>query len=87
MGRKTDIWTYLIITAVSILVWGWAANETRIERPLRNRLLVTFSVADPDWQIDPGETSVFITAAGSQRAIRKAGLSTLPISLSFRATG
>ncbi len=72
MGRKTDIWTYLIITAVSILVWGWAANETRIERPLRNRLLVTFSVADPDWQIAPGETSVSITAAGSQRAIGKA---------------
>jgi len=72
VGGKTDIWTYLLITAVAVLVWYWAAGETRIERVL-TPITIEFAVGDATtWRIEPNEMTVIISAKGSQAAIRSA---------------
>ena len=29
MSWHKEIWTYLIVTLVAVLIWAWAASETR----------------------------------------------------------
>lgn len=83
MGQRTDTWTtILIITAVSVLVWYWAASETRVTKTLAP-VRIEFTLPDADrWLIEPRSMAVTITAAGSQRSIRNAErLERLQISL------
>lgn len=73
MSHRKDIWTWLIITAVTALIWYWAAGETRVTRTLHTRLEFVVAGEDPaDWLIEPRTLSVAIEAEGSARAIRNA---------------
>ena len=73
MSHRKDIWTWLIITAVTALIWYWAAGETRVTRTLPTRLEFIVAGEDPaDWIIEPKTLSVAIEAEGSARAIRNA---------------
>ncbi len=82
MSQRTDIWTILIITAVSVLVWYWAASETRVTETLPP-MRIEFTLPESDrWLINPSSMAVTLTAVGSQRSIRDAeGLDVLEVSL------
>lgn len=81
MKQRTDLWTVLIVTAVTLLIWYWAAEETRVERTMPIRL--EFQVTDANhWHLQPRTLSVAVVVEGSQRAIRQAEqLRTLAIPL------
>jgi hypothetical protein len=72
MSRRTDIWTYLIITAITLVIWIRAAEETRVSES--HTVLLQFVVTSAEtWIIAPGNTaSVTLTLEGSQRAVRRA---------------
>jgi hypothetical protein len=73
MSHRNDIWTYLIIAGVTVLIWYWAAGETRVTRTLHTRLEFVVAGAEPaDWLIDPAVISVAFEAEGTARAIRNA---------------
>lgn len=70
---RKDIWTWLLIAAVTVLIWYWAAGETRVTRTLHTRLEFIVAGEDPaDWLIEPKSLAVAIEAEGSARAIRNA---------------
>jgi hypothetical protein len=70
MNQRTDVWTYLIITAVAVVVWYWAAGETRVERDF-GAVEVEFRAGDT-WIVEPPSALITISAEGSERAIRNA---------------
>ncbi len=64
-------WMYLAVTVVSLLIWFWAAGETRVQTG------VTFTVqlvsSDPArWLVSPGEITVSAELEGSRFAIQDA---------------
>ncbi|MHC5113501.1 MAG: YbbR-like domain-containing protein [Planctomycetota bacterium] len=71
MKKRTDIWSYLLITAVTVLIWSLAASKTREDATLRMR--TEFQVTDTaQWLIRPDTITVTISAEGSRRAIANA---------------
>lgn len=69
---RADLLTYVIVTAVSALVWYWAAGETRESRSLPG-VIVKFTVPSAaSWRLSPTATPVTITVEGSRRAINRA---------------
>ena len=71
MKQRTDLWTILLITGVTLIIWWWAAGETRVERALPMRL--EFAVSGQQrWEVLPRSIPVAVVAEGSQRAIRQA---------------
>ncbi|TVQ54614.1 MAG: hypothetical protein EA377_05080 [Phycisphaerales bacterium] len=71
MKNRVDIWTLLIVTAVTALIWFWAAAETRGDRSISVRL--QFVVADPDdWLVTPPQRTVRIEVQGSRLALDQA---------------
>jgi hypothetical protein len=70
---RNDIWTWLIIAAVTVLIWYWAAGETRVTGTLHTRLeFVVAGVEPEDWLIEPATLPVALEAEGPARAIRNA---------------
>lgn len=66
--RKDNILTYIIITAVTLLIWIWAATETREQQTFSMR--VEFAVPDPeDWRLEPQHRSPMLTVQGSRLAL------------------
>lgn len=78
-------WTLLFITTVTVLIWIWAASETRSQQRVDAR--VKFLTPDPQgWVIEPQERAVTLTAEGSAYSIQL--LTTLvktPIAITIRA--
>jgi hypothetical protein len=73
VSHRNDIWTWLIIASVTLLIWYWAAGETRVTRTLHTRLEFVVAGAEPaDWLIDPAAIPVDFEAEGTARAIRNA---------------
>ncbi len=71
MIEPKNIWTYLLVTVVTVLIWAWAAGETRKEKPLDVRL--QFAPPDPaNWLVKPAETSTRVVFEGSQLALHNA---------------
>lgn len=71
MTFRREFWTYLIVTAVTVLIWFWAAGETRDSKPLTVR--VQFAVDDAaSWVINPRQQVVSVTVEGSQLALQRA---------------
>lgn len=71
MNAPRDGWTWVLVTAVTLLIWSWAASETRDTR----RIPMRIKLAVPDeqgWLIEPSTVSATITAEGSARALRQA---------------
>lgn len=72
MGNRTDVWTYLLITALSLLVWVWAAGETRDAERFAG-IPIEFSAGDSAaWSIETDVASITVVVEGSQWAISRA---------------
>ncbi|MHC4908160.1 MAG: hypothetical protein ACYTF9_00365 [Planctomycetota bacterium] len=67
MKLRNDIWTYVIVSAVSVVVWFWAAGEDRVQDTVYAE--VNFEVAGAgEWRLDPLGQPVTLVITGSKRA-------------------
>ena len=82
-----EIWTIVLVTLVTVLIWVWAAGETR-ERKDPLNATIHFTVPDPEnWVIRPEQQSVVLVIEGSQLALRRAQeLLSDPLEISVAAT-
>ncbi len=69
LRTERNIWTYLIVTAVTIVIWFIAASETRERRTMDARL--RFEVADDSarWVVQPPLRTVRVSVEGSSMAL------------------
>ncbi len=84
MGWRSQLPTYLIVTVVAVLIWLWAAGETREtgERTFR----VQFTTQLPaDHVVTPRETTISVEIEGSRSALRSAPAMGSPIVLTLDA--
>ncbi len=72
MRKRTEIWNIILVVAITLLVWLWAASETRDTRRLTPT--VRFLAPDPDnWIVRPAEISLNdLTVEGSRLALDNA---------------
>jgi hypothetical protein len=67
-----EIWTYIFVTVVTVLIWFWAAAETRQAKTIYFGR-VQFTVSDPDnWIITPTQQALTLNIEGSTLAIQNA---------------
>lgn len=72
MNFQREIWTYLIVTLVTVLIWFWAAAETRESKTIYFGR-VQFTVSDPaNWTISPAQQALTMNIEGSTLAIQNA---------------
>ena len=72
MRWQKEIWTYLIVTLVTVLIWAWAAGETR-ERKTINYARVQFTVPEQEnWIIEPQQQPAILVVEGSKLSLQKA---------------
>lgn len=66
-----EIWTYLIVTLVAVLIWAWAASETREQRTISSAK-VQFEVrADPgNWLIEPASVAPSVVVEGTKLSVQ-----------------
>lgn len=68
---KTRLGTYLVVTAITLLIWIWAAGETRNEDTVYARVKVLAS-SDFETIVSPaGDRQVDIEVKGSARSIQR----------------
>jgi len=68
---RSDFWLFLIVTAVSLLIWFWAAGETREQGSFS--AAVEFTAVDPDrWTVMPAQHAVTLKLEGSRLALQEA---------------
>ncbi|UCD76354.1 MAG: hypothetical protein JSV91_05400 [Phycisphaerales bacterium] len=72
MRLNTEIWTILIVTVVTALIWAWAATETREEKDVYGTVRFTIEDDTTQWLIDPDEHAPSVTLEGSTMAIQRA---------------
>jgi len=66
-------WTYVIVTALTLLIWFWAASETRDQTVLYPTLkFVAAASAGQQWIVTPPDLTVTLRVEGSKRAIQEA---------------
>lgn len=69
MPWRSEIGSYLIITVVSVLIWLWAAGETREQKAVISKAL--FNVPDDSvWIIDPEIHAFNMVIEGSRQSIQ-----------------
>jgi hypothetical protein len=69
---QKEVWTYLIVTLVTVLIWAWAAGETR-ERKTINYARVQFVVPEQEsWIIEPQQQPAILVVEGSKLSLQKA---------------
>jgi hypothetical protein len=68
---RNDGWTYVIVTALTLLVWFWAASETREEAVLYPTIrFVAAESSGQEWIVTPDDLTVTLRVEGSKRAIQ-----------------
>jgi len=68
---RNEIWTYVIVTALTLLIWFWAAGETREEVMIYPAL--RFELPDTgQWTVSQPEMTVSVRVEGSKRATQRA---------------
>lgn len=72
---RNEFWTYVIVTALTLLVWFWAASETRTETSIYPTLV--FEAPGTGWNVKPSERTVTVRVEGSNRATQLAS-TTMP---------
>lgn len=71
MTWHKEIWTYLIVTLVTVLIWAWAASETREHKTIPVAR-VQFVVDEPaKWIIDPPTVSVSLNIEGTKLSVQR----------------
>ncbi len=84
MGWRSQLPTYLIVTVVAVLIWLWAAGETR--ETGERTFLVQFTTQFPaDHIVTPKETTISVEIEGSRSALRSAPAMGSPIVLTLDA--
>jgi len=66
-----DLWGLGLTTAVTLLIWYWAAGETRDSDRTNARIILRTSDVEP-WLLEPETRQVAIDFAGSRRQVRAA---------------
>lgn len=80
MRFQSKYWTYAIISLVTLLLWVWAAAETREEKSPTFRLALAPS--DPlNMVLTPDEVSVTLELEGSRLALQRAAALRRPLLL------
>ncbi len=84
MGWRSQLPTYLIVTVVAVLIWLWAAGETREtgERTFHVQFTTQFPA---DHIVIPKETTISVEIEGSRSALRSALATGSPIVLTLDA--
>ncbi len=73
-------WTYAVVTVVTVLIWSWAAEETREQASTSFR--IRFAPSDPAKQvITPDEIRLKVELEGSRHALEQARTLTMPLKL------
>ena len=68
---KTQLGTYVVVTSITLLIWIWAAGETRNEDTVYARVKILAS-SDFEMIVSPAEDQqVDIEVKGSARSIRR----------------
>ncbi|MHC4109169.1 MAG: YbbR-like domain-containing protein, partial [Planctomycetota bacterium] len=80
MNFQSKYWTYLIVTLVTVLLWVWAAAETREQEPATFRVRFA-SASAGNWVINPDEMTLTTTLEGARFAIQEAQARTGPLVL------
>lgn len=71
MDWQRESWTWLLVTLVTVLIWFWAAAETREQRTVTAR--VHLAVPDPEnWLIEPQDIVAAVALEGSKPALQGA---------------
>lgn len=67
---RDGIWTAIVVTIVTILIWAWAAGETLEQRQVTLRL--NFVARDVSaWIVRPSTNSATVTVEGPTRALQE----------------
>ncbi len=84
MGWRSQLPTYLIVTVVAVLIWLWAAGETREtgERTFQVQFTTQFPA---DHIVIPNKTTISVEIEGSRSALRSAPAMGSPIVLTLDA--
>ncbi len=68
---KKELWTIVIVTAVTVLIWFWAAGETLNQRTVNAR--IAFTLPEPEtWLVTPRQRFVALSMEGSRLAMQQA---------------
>ena len=71
MTWHREIWTYLIVTLVTVLIWAWAASETR-EHKIIPAARIQFVVSDAaNWNITPAAITLSLNVEGTKLSVQK----------------
>lgn len=82
----TDIPAFLVITAVAVLVWSWAAGETRSDEKLEIRATFRADEETPGrWEFEPRSVGLVLDVSGSRLSVRRAREQLQDVVLDVRA--
>ena len=80
MQFRERLWTYSLVTGVAVLIWFWAAAETRDHRDFL--FIVRLAAAAPtEHFVSPGEVTAQVDLEGSRLALEKARRLKMPLVL------
>jgi hypothetical protein len=68
---RERLWTYALVTAVALLIWYWAAAETRGQRSASFRLVLQ-PAPQTEQIVSPGELVATVEMEGSRLALQRA---------------
>src|SRR5688572_862236 len=87
LTSRTELWTWVLVTAMTMLIWVWAAGETQEDQVI-NYARIQFTVPEPEnWVVGPHEQQALtLVIEGSRQAIQAAeALLRRPLSVSIPA--
>jgi hypothetical protein len=67
-----EIWTIVAVTIVTVLVWAWAAGETRGQKATYATVRFVVPDAEGQWLVEPAQQRPRVILEGSELAIQKA---------------
>ena len=71
MRFRERLWTYALVTVVTLLIWYWAAAETRAQEP-RSFRLAFVRAPQTEQIVSPGELVATVEMEGSRLALQRA---------------
>ena len=78
--KSSDVWTWLLVTVVSVMIWIWAAGETREEAGASMRIRIV-PPDESEWIVSPREFTANVEMTGSRFAIQNARNLRMPLEL------
>ena len=85
MGWRSQLPSYLIVTVVAVLIWLWAAGETRETGERTFRVQFTTQLLTDDIIVTPKEMTITAEIEGSRSALRSAPVMGSAIVLTLEA--